>query len=148
LSLVLLGRFLSRMRPQDGVVMVWPNRVEISDSASFEGTVTLFRRHVLDVAQPGVEGEGPNGVNRIELARRVLRIGEEMPNVELWLAMPVMVTRPFPARSGEVTLITMQTPAAATLLAWQRAEPLEERPERQPWYEWLLDELGDLLRSR
>ncbi len=147
LLLYTLGRFLSGMRARDGMVVLQSDRLEITDAVSFEGTVLLLRHRILDIGQPGVEGDGPNGVNRIELAQRTFMIGPEWPNVDIWLAEPVQVVQPFPARPISVTRITMQTPGAAALLAWQRAELMEESRERQPWYEWILDAMGDWLRN-
>lgn len=123
---VLLGRVAGSLRAEAGLVVLQPDRLEISDAATFRDTLILPRASILDVTQPGVVGTGPAGLQRVELGQQSLLIGPDWPNIEIWLVHPARVREATGERVVEVTRITMLTPGAAALLAWFRSELLEE----------------------
>ena len=113
-------------------MVLQPDRLEISDAASFEDTLLLPRASILDITQPGVEGTGPAGLQRVGLGERSLLIGPEWPNIEIWLIDPATVRLPFPAAPVQVTRLTLLTPGAWALLAWFRSELIDE--PNGSWY--------------
>ena len=123
-----VGRRLSALTSRKGMVVIQPDRLEISDDATLHVTLLLPRRRILDIAQPGVAESGPSQAIRAAAVRQELVIGPESPNVEIWLAEPIRV--PLTAgRSAEVRVVRMQTPGALALLTWFRSQPME-RHER------------------
>lgn len=130
--LYVAGRLASALRAGAGLVVLQPDRLEISDAGSFQHTLILPRSSILDISQPGVEGTGPAGLQRVDLGQQSLLIGPEWPNIEIWLTDPVTVRPPFPGQPVQVTRLTMLTPGAAALLAWFRSELLDE--PNGSWY--------------
>jgi hypothetical protein len=127
-----VGRLVSALRAGVGLVVLQPDRLEISDAASFEDTLILPRASILDITQPGVEGTGPAGLQRVGLGERSLLIGPEWPNIEIWLISPVTVLPPSAEVPIQATRLTLLTPGAAALLAWFRSELIDE--PNGSWY--------------
>ena len=127
-----VGRLVSALRAGAGLVVLQPDRLEISDEATFQHTLILPRSSILDISQPGVEGTGPSGLQRVDLGQQSLIIGPEWPNIEIWLTESVTVRPPFPGAPVQVSRLTMLTPGAGALLAWFRSELIDE--PNGSWY--------------
>lgn len=121
-----LGRRLSAFTAAKGMLVIQPDRLEISDGATLHETLLLLRHKILHVNQPGVADTGPVQAIRDAARRSELAIGPESPNVEIWLAEPVRVSL-VAGRSAEVRVVRMQTPGALALLTWFRSQPMAHK---------------------
>ncbi len=121
-----VGRRLGAITSAKGMLVIQPDRLEISDGATLHETLLLLRHKILHVNQPGVADTGPVQAIRDAARRSELAIGPESPNVEIWLAEPVRVSL-VAGRSAEVRVVRMQTPGALALLTWFRSQPMAHK---------------------
>jgi hypothetical protein len=130
----LAGRRFGRLSARDGMLVVFDDHLEISDSQLLDRTVVVGRQHVLDVTQPGVTGTGPQGSWRDQAFVGLLVRDHGRANVEIWLTEPVLVPQA-PVSSGHrATVLQLRTPGAAVLLRWFRPDP-HSNEKAMRWYE-------------
>lgn len=145
-ALLIGSRFAGRFTARAGMVTVQPDRLEIADDRRLGPPLLLLRHRIVAVCAPA-QHEAPPGLRRqIGDQADVLVLGDQRPNVEIWLVDPL--PRPMPvAPPGwprrPVIAVQLLTPGARTMIEWFH-RGLSEAPPT-PWF----DVSGNLpLRSK
>lgn len=132
----LAGRAVGAVRSSSGMITVQPDRLEIADDRAFDRPILLRRDRIMSVCSPGMVDDQPPMRVHIRATHDVMRLGEQQPNLEIWLATPIERPGP-PAPRGRahrpVAVIELLTPGAGTVIRWFREGLHELAPPK--WYE-------------
>ncbi|MFZ4721281.1 MAG: hypothetical protein ACOYMR_17775, partial [Ilumatobacteraceae bacterium] len=133
---VYAGRALGSVRSSSGIIAIQPDRLEIADDRALPQPILLRRDRIMAICSPGMTDDQPAMRVHIRATHDVMRLGDQPPNVEIWLATPIQ--RPDAVGSignqhRPIAVIELLTPAAGTLVRWFREGLTELVPPK--WYE-------------